>query len=280
MSRLLPDELRIVLCPERVALLRSGRKLTLRGYKRDVLDSGIVACEPAAAGDKPWRGALNTLELALPSFTQRKMKVEVILSNHFVQYILVPWLDNLSDEEELAFAHHCFREVHGTAADSWSVRTSPGRAGAATIASAVDTALLEELRALLERMGLDIHSIQPHLMTACNSCRNSLEGRSAWVALLEPGNLCLARLQQGELVWIRKLRIGDAWDEELPALLEREQLLADAEDASNEVLLWAPQLETAYLTVAGRWQIRQLKPGQDADDRQAYAGLHSMMAGA
>lgn len=280
MSLLSHDELRIVLSPERIALLHTGHELTLHGYKSHVHANGIVPCELDAASDKPWSSVLKTLEATLPSFIKRKMKVEVILSNHFVQYILVPWLDKVSDEEGLAFAHHCFHEVYGSAADSWSVRVSPDRAGVAAIASAVDTGLLDELHSLLERMGLGIKSIQPHLMTAYNSCRGSLEGCSAWIALLEPGNLCLAMLQKGQLVWIRKLRISEAWDEELPTILERERLLADAEGTMDEVLLWAPHLEDMDLTAMGRWKIRHLKPGLEPDHAQAYVGLHSMPAGA
>jgi hypothetical protein len=115
-------------------------------------------------------------------------------------------------------------------------------------------------------------------MTAYNSCRHSLQGRSAWVALLEPGNLCLALLQKGQLVWIRKLRIGEAWDEELPALLEREQLLADSEETMNEVLLWAPHLEDRDIPAVGRWNIRHLHPGMESDHAQEYAGMHGLLA--
>jgi hypothetical protein len=251
--------LRIVLRPERIELMRSGRKLTARGYQRHVHDNVIIPCAPAVDETRPWNGAIKTLEMNLPSFAERKTEVNVVLSNHFMHYLLVPWLSKLSDEEEMVFAQHCFKEMYGSAADSWSVRTSPGPAGVATVASAVDTRLLDELRELLGRMGLDIRSIQPDLMEAYNSCRDILEGRNAWIALLEPGSLCLAVLQKGQLVWIRKLRIGDVWHEELPTLLEREAYLADAEAAMDEVFLWAPHLEGTEIPAAGRWKIRHLQ---------------------
>lgn len=265
MSPLSRNELSIVLCPEQIGLLRTERKLTLRGYQHYVRARKIIPCETGSRaekpGEKPWSRAVEALESALPSIISRKMEVNVVLSNHFMQYALVPWVDKLSDDEEMALAQHCFREMYGNSADSLRVRISPGRAGMAAVASAVDTSLLDELNKLTKRMRLGLKSIQPHLMVAYNSCRASLEGRSAWVALLEPDNLCLAVLQKGQLAWIRKMRITDDWHEALPALLEREAYLADTPVAMDEVFLWAPHLDDIEVTRGWRWKVRHLTPG-------------------
>ncbi len=270
------NELGVVLCPERIALLHTERKLTLRGYQSDVRAERNILCETAADAEMPWHNAVRTLGTTLPSLAQRKMAVNVTLSNHFMRYLLVPWFDNMSDEEELVFARHCFKERYGSAADAWSVRISPGKPGVAALASAVDSSLLEELHGLLEGMSLDIKSIQPHLMVAFNSCRTSLEGCSAWVALLEPGNLCLAALQKGQLVWIRQLRIGDAWQKELPAILEREAYLVDAEVAMDEVFLWAPHFAEMDIPAEGRWRMQYLKPDMKPGQEPEHSMLHTL----
>jgi hypothetical protein len=275
-SLLSRNKLDIVLCPERIAVLHTERKLTLRGYQGDIRAERIIACETAADTGMLWHNAIQTLKMTLPSLAQRNMAVNVILSNHFIHYLLVPWLDKMSDEDELVFARHCFTESYGSAAESWSVRISPGKPGVAALASAVDTRLLEELHGLLNGMGVHIKSIQPHLMVAFNSCRASLEGRSAWIALLEADNLCLAALHKGQLVWIRKLRIGDAWQEELPAILEREAYLVDAEVASHEVLLWAPHLVDMDIPAGGRWKIRHLKPDMKPEREPEHGLLHTL----
>lgn len=261
MSLLSRNELSIVLCPERIALLRTESRLTLRGYQRYVHARKILECEIVGDGEKPWKGVVKTLEMALPPLVGRKMGVNVILSNHFMQYVLVPSFDKSSERDEMALAQHCFMEMNGAATHSLSVRISQGRAGSAALASAVDRELLEDIGGLMGRMGLGIRSIRSHLMVAYNSCRAVLEGRSAWVALLEPGNLCLAVLQKGQLVWIRKMRIGDDWREELPRLLEREACLTEAEVALDEVFLWAPHLEDTDIPTGWRWKIQHLKPG-------------------
>lgn len=259
MSPLSSKKLSIVLCPDQVALLHLRRKLTLRGMERELLGSETLHAENG--GDTPWGGALDALGAALPRFAGHNAQANVILSNHFVHYVLVPWCENLDNEEEQAYAVHCFKEVYGDAVDGWEIRISPNSAGLPALASAVDGALLGRLRGLLEEQGLVVKSIQPHLMLAFNSCRTRLHGCNAWFAMLEPGSLCLGALRDGQFVWMRKMRIGQAWQDELPMLLEREAYLADVGLDTNEVLLWAPQLEGEEIREAGLWNIRQLNPG-------------------
>lgn len=261
MSPLSRNELSIVLGPQQIGLLRTERRLTLRGYKRHVHARKIVSCEPDGSSAKPWSPAIAALEAALPSVGGRGTEASIILANNFMQYVLVPWLDKLTDAEEMAFAQHCFREMYGSAADGFRVRISPAGAGTATLASAVDPELLDALGGLSKRMSLELKSIQPHLMVAYNSCRSSLEKRSAWLVLLEQDNVCLAALQKGQLTWIRKLRIGPDWSEELPVLLEREAYLAETEVSLDEVFLWAPHLEYVEAVRGWPWKVSHLKPG-------------------
>ena len=286
MSLLSHSELCIVIYPKQLVMLNATAKLTPRGLRRYVHATARIPCE-AGGGDKPWSGAIGTLATALPSFARRNMKVTVILSNHFVHYALIPWCDKLNDEgEEMAYARHCFEEVYGDAADAWELRLNPDKAGVPALASAVDKELLDELRGLLGRAGVDIRSIQPHLMAAHNICHASLHGRSAWLALLEPGNLCLAMLQKGQWAWMRKMRIGEAWHEELPMILEREECLAGAGAAVGEVLMWAPHLHEKHLSdgsrtpAGGRWQFRHLKVSPKYDFGLEYGGLLGMAEGA
>jgi len=273
-SLLSHNELRIVLGPERIALLHTSPALTPRGER----NKRIIPCEAPLDGEMPWHSAVRTLEVALPSIAKPKMHAKVTVANSFMRYLLVPWIDKMSDEEELSFAQHCFKETYGVTADSWTVRISPGRVGAPSLASAIDTGLLEKLRGIFGQMGVGIKSIQPHLMVAFNSCQVGLEDRSAWVALLEPGSVCLAVLQKGQLTWIRKLRIGTAWHEELATILDREACLADADGVADEVLLWAPHVEKLDFPASGRWKIQHLKPGLKPARRADVGGLQILAA--
>ena len=261
MSLSLRDELRVVLCPDRLLLVRIGRSFTYRGLRRRVLDKKSIPCADAYEGAEPWSGAVRALEAELPGMANNAAYATVILSGHFMRYALVPWSGALKDEEEeTAYARHFFKQMHGSAAESWELRLSPARAGMPQFASAVDRGLTDAVRALFGGAGIRLRSIQPSLMVAYNSCRNRLQKSSAWFVLFEAGSLCLALLRQGRLGSVRTLRAGGDWRETLPRLLEREAYLTDEDAATDEVLLWAPELDESALPVCEGWKIQALQP--------------------
>jgi hypothetical protein len=259
-SPLWRDELRVVLAPEQVVLVRLGWALTRRGLTRRVMAKAVVDCA-SAGGETPWGAAITTLEAELPHLLTRRTVAKVILSNHFMRYALIPWSETLSDAaEEEAYARHFFRQAYGTAAEHWELRLSPERAGLPQLASAVDSRLLAALRAVFVRHGVALDSIQPRLMAAYNNCRPTLHKRSAWFVMVEPGCLCLALLQHGRWASVRTMRIGSDWHNTLAQALDREVYMAEAGAAIQEVFLWAPELGKTELPESGRWQIHHLQP--------------------
>ena len=266
MSRWSPSqELRVAVCPDQVALLQMQRRLTLRGPRRTLHDAYIVPCD-GAGGGQPWRAALVELEAALPGYAGGRNAATVILSNHFMRYALVPWQDELADaEEELSFARHCFTRIYGDSAQQWVLRLSPQGHEAPRLASAADAELLDALRAVFDRSGIALRSIQPHLMAAFNGLRGQLGRRSGWFALLEQGNLCLALLHRGSWQRLRSQRIGAAWPLELPLILEREAYLADMPAVPHEVFLWNAGPDATPLPQTDLWQFRALNPAPEPD---------------
>jgi hypothetical protein len=267
--------LRVVICPDQVALSPLRRSLGLRGLRRTIDAPHIVPCN-GATGAPPWRAALQALETALPGFANGKTTATVILSNHFLRYALVPWHAELADaEEDLSLARHCFARVYGKDAQQWELRLNHEAPEAPRLASAVDAELLAALKAVFGSAGIALRSVQPHLMAAFNGCRGRLRQGSAWFAVVEPGNLCLALLYDGCWSRVRSLRIGSAWAEELPLILEREAYLADIQTVPHEVYLWGagdgalPEIEP--------WRFHALAPAQ-LPDAVAAQGLHFAMA--
>ena len=239
MSPLWRDQVRIVLAPQRVALVRLARGLRPRPTA-----TRVVACPDAAPGDAPWRRALAALESALPEFGERPANAVVILSNHFVRYALVPNSEQIGTAaEEQALMRHSFARVYGDAVERWALRLSDADGAGLRVASAIDQELRESLRALLAATRLKLGSIQPGLMTAFNQWRRRVAG-SAWLAVVEPGRLCLARLQDKRWQSLKALAIGDDWFGDLAVQLDRESLLTGpaAADvtAPVPVLVYAP----------------------------------------
>lgn len=271
MSPLLGDELRIVLTPDQVLLARIGRSVTWRGVKRQVLERKAISCagyagSQAKGGDgegvaTPWWAAVQTLEAELAKQDGRRTFATVILSNHFMRYVLLPWSDVPADQaEELAYARHAFRQAYGDVAETWDLRLSPGGIGMPQLASAVDQRLPEALRALFGCAGIALESIQPHLMAAYNTCQNVLSARSAWFVLVEPGNLCLALLRQGGWESVRTMRLEGDGRAVLPLILERESILSESATAIDDVFLWTPWLGNALMPKTKRWKFWKLQP--------------------
>lgn len=278
MSLSLRDELRVVLSPEQLLLVRIGRSFTWRGLTRRVLDKRAIPCGAAEDEALPWSEAVKTLEAELPELAKRTAVATVVLSNHFVHYAMVPWSGApMDDEEETAYARHFFRKLYGPAAETWELRLNPDRAGSPQLACAVDSRLTDSVRASFSAAGLGLRSIQPHLMVAYNNCRTRLQKSSAWLVLFEAGNLCLALLRHGGLGSVRTLRAGDDWYETLPRLLEREAYLTDEDAATDEVLLWAPELDMSIQPETPGWKMNVLRPSirsslmADYDRRYAVA---------
>ena len=207
-----------------------------------------------------------------------RTRPRVVLSNRFVRYALVPWRAGLADaQEDLSYARHCFTKVYGKAASQWEMRLSRQPPEMPRVASAVDPELLEGLRSVCQRGGVSLRSIQPHLMVAFNGARGQLRQRSAWLALLEPGHLCLALLRDGHWSRVRNLRIEGSWREELPLILEREAFLADDPAVPHEVYVGTLDAGDLVLPEVDPWQFHALTPGPAAD-AAAAPGAHLTMA--
>lgn len=271
------DEFRVVLRPGQVAVAQLRRVLTRQGLRRHVLATWIVPCKTSAADKLPWSGALAALDAVLPEIAKRRACATVVLSNHFTRYAMVPWSDELSNEtEELSYARHTFSEIYGRDEEEWELRISPGRRGNPQLASAVDARLLASLREMFGQKQLSLRSVRPHLMVACNACQAVLRKHSAWLALVEQGNLCLALLQDGQPSWVRTMRMGEQWHKELPFLLNREALVANIEVPTDEVLLWVPDVQRVPAIDGGRWKIRHLRPAQMPSVAQEVDGRFAM----
>lgn len=271
------EEFRAVLRPGHVAVAQLRRVLTRQGLRRHMLATWTVPCKAPAADKMAWSGALAALDAVLPEIAKRRACATVVLSNHFTRYAMVPWSDELSNEtEEISYARHTFSELYGRDEGEWELRISPGRSGRPQLASAVDAGLLAALREMFGRQQVSLRSVRPHLMVACNACQAVLRGQSAWLALVEQGNLCLALLQDGQLSWVRTMRTGDQWHKELPFLLNREALVANIEVSTDDVLLWAPDVQRVPAIAGGRWKIRHLLPAQMPSVAQEADGRFAM----
>ena len=237
------DRIRIALGPQRAAGVRIRRGFAPRVTARHAADS---------------------LEALLAQLGSGPADVSVVLSAACVRYVLVPWSDALSNpEEELAFARHRFAAVYGDVAERWELRLSPARLGQPRIASAVERAWLEHLRATVAEAGLRLRSVQPGLMAACNRWRRKV-GRDESVFLLAEGEHYSCAVARGG-AWraVRSDLLRGSLADELPSILDRECIWAELAERPA-VYAWAPEEPAFALPPGGSWRATMLRMPAEA----------------
>jgi hypothetical protein len=252
--RLSSDRILIALAPDSLALLRvSG------GLRPRVSEKRTVACDPAA-GSQPWQGAVAALEQVAEETRHTNAKVTVVLSNHFARFILVPWSEGLKNaEEETAFVRYCFAKVHGERSKEWDLRLSPTPTGSARIASAIDSSLVQAVRAAFPAAArAKLVSVQPYLMSAFNRWRKDIKGERAWFLLVEPQRACLARLEGGRWSVVRNARGTFDEPRQWAGLLDRERHRVGGDEASEGVYVHAPRNGNALPVEGEEWSFRSL----------------------
>lgn len=213
-----------------------------------------------APGDPPWLPVLATLGEALAERSWNGTRATVVLSNHFVHYLTIPWDEQLvTAEEQLAMVRHAFVQAHGSTAEGWTLRWDTAPLPAPCLASAVDGALLHALRTAFADAAVPLASIQPQLMATFNAHREELPAKDDyWFLDQESGRLCLVRVHADAPHTLYSQRVGDDWLAELPAVLERGRLLGGADSAPGRVYLHLATAAEVGAEPAPGWSLQPL----------------------
>lgn len=143
--------------------------------------------QDASPSHPAWQRSLAVLERVLEELSPAGGRADVVLSNSFVRYGVVPWTENAyarRDRQALAAGH--FRTVYGAAADAWRIVVDAPHFGQDALAAAVDGALPEALRDALARHRLRLASLHPHLVAALARSQRRLEADCGAFILVEP----------------------------------------------------------------------------------------------
>ena len=255
MSRLWPDRLLVSLAPAAVAAVRVTGRLRPR-----LADRQVRPCDPDH-GAEPWQGALAALDSAIDPLRGTPLRVTVVLSNHFVRYAVVPHdAGARTPDDQLALAAFQFRKIHGERAGAWTVRVAAVRPGLPGLASAVDTALIEALRArFLRRGAARLASVQPWLMAAFNLWSGRPE-RDAWLLLVEAGRACCLRFESKYgMRTVQNVRGEFSAPDDWAELLERAALRAGANASAKAFVMCADRVAAPAATGTA-WSFSALAP--------------------
>ncbi len=180
-----------------------------------------------AAGAAPVEG-VSALDSLLAGFEaeldaralRRGTRLDCVLGGECVRYRIVPWRDDLATPaQRQRLAEQVFVEAYGEVARGWTVRQHAERHGAATLACAIDAALLDRLAALALARGLKLASVQPALMHDHNRSRFELEAGWCWFVSVEAAWTTAVLMTPSEPLHVRRLPSGDG---DLARLLDRE----------------------------------------------------------
>ncbi|HTN94275.1 MAG TPA: hypothetical protein VMJ33_06835 [Gallionella sp.] len=254
MLRLLRDRVCIALCPDRLIAVHYRP-----GLRPRIVDKTVQ--HTYSSPETGWQATLTLLKATLNNPAWKDADATLILSNHFVHFLLLPWNDvALTEEEKLSLLQLRFAEVYGEASATWELRLNEGSFGSPSLASAVDQGLLEQLKNIFDESTLRLKSIQPNLMAAFNRCYRKLGKDPAWLVVAEQGVFCVGLLREGEWQSIRLRRIEGEWFDEAMLVLEREMLLAEEQYERSKVYLYAPEMPVTAPIKRGALEILPLQP--------------------
>ncbi len=242
MSRLLPSlfslftgaRLHLALSAEGIAIVQQSS-----GFKKQLIKQQYVS-NNQAKNSANWQSILNQLDDSLSQLKPAKNTlVTVVLSSDFVRYLILPVQQiAMNFAEKTAYVQAAYREIYGVAADGWHIKCHDGAPHQSTLAVATDSQLIEALNQLMAKHQLNLHSVQPYLMTAFNGLMPQLAQKNGYLAVLENTKLLLIQLQNGACQQLRTIACHDDWQLDLQQAIQREAVLN--EHGENRVLVYAP----------------------------------------
>lgn len=187
MSALWRDRIVIGLMPDRLSALRvSGN------WRRRIVDQHDQALQPEGATS--WEAATHAMKTLLATPAWSYSHVEVVLSNHWVHYAVVPGQRGFGSADYKTLAGIVFGKTYNDLCQEWDIQTGPAANGESVVASGVPRSLLDTLRTAA---GHRLHSIRPALMLVFNRARRTGK-TSGHIVLLENGRITVATLRDGK----------------------------------------------------------------------------------
>jgi len=220
----------VALCPDRLLAVRR------RAGLRSVVDLKVAESFAAPTSGPIWKSAAE----ALGRFAQQPQvhagTLGIVLSNHFIRYLLVPWSDRIVNAHEFRnYVAAAFADVYGETSAEWELCTSPERAGSPRLAAAVDRALIEAVRDTVGRSRLRLTSVQPYLTAAYNVFKRPRREADFVFIAIEARRMCVLAAQSRMWRYVSAEATADN-PVELAESLEREICLAGLNDETPPVV--------------------------------------------
>lgn len=175
-------------------------------------------------GDFPWSAGFAALDQWLSNVAPRRSHIEVRLSSHYAQYLVLPWSTDLKrDTEWQALAKARVEFIWGNKID-WDIRLDRLRFESSCVVCAIDGQLTAALLALRSPIGLAIKSIQPHFSASFNELAADVGDGPTLIVSPELDCITIGAADQGAWTHIRTLPVSVDSSLAVDTLVNRERL--------------------------------------------------------
>ena len=220
------DRYGVALCPDRLLAVRRRTGL------RSAVDLKVAESFSAPASGPIWKSAVEALGRFAEQPEVRAGALGIVLSNHFIRYLLVPWSERVVNAVEFRnYVAAAFEDVYGDISAEWELCASPEGSGLPRLAAAVDRALLEAVRNAVGRSRLRLTSVQPYLTAAYNGFERRRRETDFVFIAIEARRICILAAQSRVWRYVSAAATADN-PAELAESLEREIRLAGVNDGT------------------------------------------------
>ncbi|MBY0468011.1 MAG: hypothetical protein K2Q07_03420 [Burkholderiaceae bacterium] len=205
-------------------------------------------------------------------------RLTCIIAGEGVRYRIVPWRDELSrPAQRQLLAEQCFSDTGTDTARGWTVRQHTTRHGAATLAAAIDTAVLDHLVAQARARHLALASVQPALMQAYNRVRHRIAAGLHGFVAIDPTSTTLLLQSPSEPLLVKRCPAPPG---DLAEVLDREWFALGMEPARCPVYVVRSQVPPAAPGQGGAssWPIVDLTPADPVASPSVRATASTVMA--
>lgn len=233
------DQVLIAISPSHLSMLRLrgrlGRYHIVKQHKQEIAAADNI--QPT------WQPVFDALEARLNEPVWQHAVAKIVISNALTTYQLLPWSETiLNADEESQLVRIKMKDVFGANNNNWEVSLAEQRYGHPRLACAMDRDMLKELRQMAVKSKLDIHSIQPHLVSALNYWQKKLLDEQAYFVMMDGKKLSTVYIEKGELKSVRLAQVNEALTGEVLATnMQRERLMNGDANQKVNVYLFAPK---------------------------------------
>ncbi len=209
-----------------VALAPDGMAISLRkkGWRSPVEELGTLSVTPNDSAPA-WDAVLRALGLWLAQSKWKSSDAEIVLSDAFARYVLLPWSDGFSNKSEMtSLARIHFEMLFGAAGGAEKISWHLPGYGKDGIACSLREEFLQLLKETFAKHGVRVVSIEPRFVRTFNTWRKRVAGNGLLVSV--ENGLCVMAVLRDDL-WrsIRTIKLPSNTPSALHAVIDRELVL-------------------------------------------------------